>query len=280
MKLPLHLAERLLELAEGQRLPSSRMRHEVIAGLLADGVIVRQIQGRSKTIYYVRDKEALFSHLSNHFGISDLRAYVQSLKEKDTLTRAEAVVAASDSKVRRIRTFKGFPVNCYQPVEARLNGKPLKILPRPGLFSFIYDFEAFLPAPDVTIVGVENPENFRFIEAQEYLFDGIKPLFVSLYPRSGDLLKFLQGIPNPYLHFGDFDFAGVGIFLNEYNRRLGPRASFFVPPIIDTLVMRFGNRRLYNAQLHLAPDVSTLEDKKIIRLAKILHHHKKCLEQE
>lgn len=280
MKLPLHIAQKLLELSEGRKLPSSQMRHEAVSRLLADGVLVRQIQGRSKTIYCVRDKDALFSHLSNHFGVSDLRVYVQSLKEKDKLTRAEAVAAASDSKLRRVRTFKGFPMNCYRPVEAILNGEPLTILPRPGIFTFIYDYHGFLPAPDVTIVGVENPENFRFIEVQEYLFSGITPLFVSLYPRSGDLLKWLQGIPNPYLHFGDFDFAGIAIFLNEYKRRLGPRARLFVPGNIDELVAVYGNRRLYNAQMHLAPEAMTLEDKEIVELVKILNHRKKGLEQE
>jgi len=35
-------------------------------------------------------------------------------------------------------------------------------------------------------------------------------LFVSRYPQtqSKDLLNWLQSIPNPYLHFGDFDLTG------------------------------------------------------------------------
>ena len=279
MKLPLHLAQRLLELAEGQKLPSSRMRHEVISRLLADGVLVRQIQGRRRTVYCVQDREALSAYLSNHFGINDLRTYILSL-EQDTLTRAEAVGLASDSKIRRVRTFKGFPVSCFEPIETTLRGEPVTVRPQPGLFTFIYEFETFLPSPDITIVGIENPENFRFLETQKYLFPGIRPLFVSRYPQSSDLVRWLQSIPNFYLHFGDFDFAGISIFLNEYRKHLGTKAQFFIPGNIDALVRKYGNRKLYNAQLHQAPDISAIDDPSIIGLISILHFHKKGLEQE
>jgi len=115
---------------------------------------------------------------------------------------------------------------------------------------------------------------------QKYLFPGIEPLFVCLYPRSNDLIKWLQTVPNSYIHYGDFDFAGIGIFLNEHEKYLGPRARLFVPEKIDELVGKYGNRKPYNAQLHQAPDMSALKDPAIIRLISILHAHKKGLEQE
>ncbi len=277
MKLPLHIAHKLRELAQGQRLPFSKLRHEVISRMEADGILLRH--GRSRAVYTVRDSAALAEYLKNHFGILDLEVYIQSLEAK-TLTRAEAVNAASDSKIRRVRTFKGFPINCYSPIQARLNGELFNIQSRPGLFTFIHDFESFIPAPNITVVGVENPENFRFIERQEYLFRKFEPLFVSRYPQSGDLVKWLQSIPNNYLHYGDFDFAGISIFINEYRKHLGPRSRFFIPENIEMLIKSFGSRSLYNAQLHQAPDIATLDDPAIIGLVSQLHLYKKGLEQE
>lgn len=279
MKLPIAIAQKILELAEGLTVPASRMRHEVVTRLLADGILSIHRQGRRKAVYYVQDAEALSAYLSNHFGIGEIKAYVQSLEE-DTLTRADAVRVASDSKIRSVRTFKGFPINCYATVEARLGGNPIMVQPQPGLFIFIYDFETFVPSPNITIVGVENPENFRFVERQKYFFAGIEPLFVCLYPRSKDLIKWLLTVSNPYIHYGDFDFAGISIFLNEYKKHLGQKAQFFIPENINILVKKYGNRKLYNTQLHQAPDMSALEDPAIIKLVSILHAHKKGLEQE
>ena len=93
----------------------------------------------------------------------------------------------------------------------------MMLYPTEGTFQFIYDYERFILPADITIVGIENPENFRQISQQQYLFKDIKPLFVCRYPQnqSKDLLKWLQSIPNSYLHFGDFDLAGIGIYLNE-----------------------------------------------------------------
>jgi len=75
----------------------------------------------------------------------------------------------------------------------------LTVQPQEGTFTFIYDFENFSPSDDITIVGIENPSNFRHIQKQRKLFGEIQPLFVSRYPQRKDLVKWLQTIPNPYL---------------------------------------------------------------------------------
>ncbi len=187
MKISLHIAQKLLELFQGQTLPfSSLSKNEMIKRMEVDGILTRQ--GRGKAVYLMRDKDAFTQYLKNHFGISDLEKYIKFLRE-ETVTRAESIDAASDSKIRRVRTFKGFPINCYVSIEAKLNGKSITIEPRPGSFTYIYDFEAFIPPPHVTVVGIENPENFRYVEMQRNLFSGITPLFVSRYPQNGDLCR-------------------------------------------------------------------------------------------
>ncbi len=86
------------------------------------------------------------------------------------LTRAEAVAISSSSKLRRIRTFKGFLVYSYEPVNASLSGNTIFVDPHEGTFTFVYDYEHFVPNENITIIGVENPENFRWAAKQKSLF--------------------------------------------------------------------------------------------------------------
>ena len=206
MKIPVHIAEKLLQLLQGDGIPSSLARHSLIDDLVLEGIIERK--GRIKKSLLLSDSKALLTYLQNNCSIEDLQQYIQITKEENVL-RSELVAASSDSKLIKIRTFKGFLINCYFPIQATLNGKQVTLNPVSGTFQFIYDFEKLMLSPDITIVGIENPENFRHIDKQKYLFSDIKPLFVSRYPQnqSKDLIKWLQSIPNNYLHFGDFDFA-------------------------------------------------------------------------
>ncbi len=182
--------------------------------------------------------------------------------------------------MKKIRSFKGFLVNCWQPIAAELNGNPIELSPPTGTFTYIYDFESFVPASDVTIVGVENGENFRYIERQQWLLPSAKILFVSRYPQSGDLLKWLQQIPNRYVHFGDFDFAGINIYLYEFKNHLGDRAEFYVPDNIAELLQTYGNRELYQRQLGTAPQRDQLPEPELKMLWDLLCAEKKGLEQE
>lgn len=173
-----------------------------------------------------------------------------------------------------------FLVNCYEPISAVLNEKELKLQPASGSFIFISDFENFTVDKEVTIVGVENAENFKMIEQQKYLFEGMSVLFVSRYPQSQskDFIQWLQTVPNHYLHFGDFDFEGIGIYQNEYQKYLGDRASFFIPENIEELLEKYGNRDLYDLQLGKKVLDQNSED--LEELLRLFHQHKKCLEQE
>lgn len=277
MKIPLGLAKKLLKLSSGERIPKSQLSYSAIQGMIDDDVIKIKITGRSKKHLFVPKPENLHNYIKNHFGINDLAKYVKKLEEGN-LTRSENVEIASNSKLTRARTFKGFPVNCYQPIEATLNNKPIVIEPREGLFTFIYDFEQFVPHADVTIIGIENSENFRYVEKQIYLFSDYKPLFVSRYPQSKDLREWLFSISNKYLHFGDFDFQGINIYHNEFKKYLKERSTFFIPGNIEALLKSNGNRVLYDRQLNSR--IENITEDGVSNLLSLMHKYKKCLEQE
>ncbi len=278
MKIPVSIAEKLIRLLDGDKIPFSKLKHPSIELMIENGILNKQIQGRSKILLYLTDKNSFAAYLRNHHGIDNLDNYIIASKSLE-LRRAEAVDVSSSSKLKPIRTFRGFLVNCYQPVNCNLNNDPLTVMPLEGTFTFIYDYDRFIPSENVTIVGIENPENFRHIQKQKNLFKGIEPLFVSRYPQNKDLIRWLQSIPNQYLHFGDFDYAGLNIYLSEYKKHLKGRARFFIPSDIESLLAEKGNRNNYQNQM-IKFDRVQIDEIGILKLLELIEKHKKGLEQE
>jgi len=278
MEIPLHIAEKLLLLINGESLAGSKVRHSVIDDLVSEGILISS--GRIKKTLLIRDINSLKTYLQNRYSINDIESYIEVNKKKE-LTRAELVSVSADSKLKAVRTFKGFLVNCYYPIPATLNNEAFTLKPIEGNFNFIYDFEKFIPSPEIIIVGMENAENFRHIAKLEYLFPDLKPLFVCRYPQhqSKDLIKWLQLIPNHYLHFGDFDFAGIGIYLNEFKKHLKGKASFYTPENLDFLIKTSGNRNRYDIQ-KINFDINSIKEENLINLIALIQKYKKGLDQE
>jgi hypothetical protein len=246
--------------------------------LVAENIVWRK--GKHRKTLQLRDENQLRVYLANQWQINDLDGYILALEREDS-SRADFVKIATDSKISKERAFKGFLVNSYQPIEAMLNGVAMTIQPASGSFVFIYDFETFILPEDVTIVGMENAKNFKDIHKQQHLFKTIRPLFISRYPQnqSKDFIQWMQTIPNSYLHFGNFDIAGIGIYLNEYKKHLAEKASFFIPEDIENFIMENGNRERCDIQ-KINFKVEEIEEKAVRDLVSIIEKKKKGLNQE
>lgn len=281
MKLSLNIAKKLAFMLSGGEIPASTLKQDIISRMYEDKVVLRKSSGKSKHTYYILNKGKLADYLRTDFGINDLEKYIETSNKAD-LTRSEAIKISSNSKIKNIRTFKGFLVNTYAPINAVLNNKNIVLAPTEGIFTFIYDFENFSVPENITIVGVENAENFRWISQQKPLFEDIEPLFVSRYPQnqSKDLIKWLKKIPNNYVHFGDFDFAGINIFLNEYQQKLGEKARFFIPENIEKMIKENGNTTIYDTQIRQKPRLEPETNEYLHKLVALIHQYKKGLEQE
>ena len=280
MRLPLHIAVKLQQmLTDGCVVNASDMKHEIVERMVADAVLGRLQTTKRKAVIGLNNATALPAYLLNHFGINNLQAYILKYADEN-ITRSEAIEISGNSKLKTIRTFKGFLVNSYQPIKTKLYNKELLIQPSEGSYTYIHDYETFVPDVSVTIVGIENPENFRYIQRQQYLFPHIAPLFVCRYPQSNDLIHWLSNIPNPYLHFGDLDFEGIYIYLSEYKKYLGEKSACFVPPNTAELISKYGNRSLYDKQFNIHTTVSLTVEQPIEILLQLLHRYKKVLEQE
>lgn len=240
-------ARKLSQMMQGESVPSSGLSKQMAEELLSEDLIWQQVYG-SRRKFKLRDANALSIYLAQRYGIQvSLDEWIKVMESGETVSRARQVEVTSRSKAKSTRSFTGFLVKSYQPIETSLYGEPLLINPPQGLSLFIEDFTHFRLADDVTVVGIENGENFQHIEQMRHLFKNIKVLFVSRYPQSSDLRTWLRAISNPYLHFGDFDLAGIHIFLTEFFTHLGLKARFFIPSDIETR-LQTGNTLLYNLQ--------------------------------
>lgn len=278
MKLTPKIARILLRLTQGETIPASAAKSQLFSELIAENILLQKGKHR-KTITLI-NQQALSVFLSNQLQIHNLQEYVSALEDGEA-SRADFVKITSDSKTSKERAFKGFLINAYDHINTTLNAKEYPIFTLNGSFSFIYDYENFRIPEDITIVGVENARNFRHIHEQRYLFKNIRPLFISRYPQSQhkDVISWLKTIPNPYLHFGDFDLAGIGIYLNEYKTHLPGKTQFYIPPNIQELISQFGNRQRYNNQIQNF-DVEIIEEASLDNLLKIIETEKKGLDQE
>lgn len=278
MKLTLKIAKVLVRLINAETVPNSTAKSQILEELIAENILFRK--GKHKKHLELINEEGLQMYLANQLQINNLHDYISALENEES-TRAEFVKITTDSKHSKERTFKGFLVNCYTPIKAELNDQEIIINPSLGSFIFIYDYETFKIPKGITVVGVENPRNFRHIQEQKYLFEDINPLFISRYPQnqSKDFIKWMKSIPNNYLHFGDFDIAGIGIYINEYKCHLFNKASFFIPGNIEMAIKKNGNRGRYNNQ-KINFDIKKIQEPLIKNLIRILNSEKKGLDQE
>ena len=268
-------ARQLLKLLQGAEVPYSALSAALADELLRERVLTSASKGRGCTLKALAP-QSLEVYLSRYYGVTrGLEAWIAA---KTAGTRAEQVAAAGDSKLHAVRTFPGFLVNAYTPIQATLAGRPLLIDPQEGTSLFISDWQHFSIPEDVVVVGMENGENFHHIRLQRRLFDGLTPLFVTRYPQSSDLRNWLQTVPNRYLHFGDFDLAGIHIYLTEFYSILGDRASFFIPEDIE-LRIASSNPQLYDRQ-YAKYSAMEVTDPRLQPLVDMIHRHRRAFEQE
>lgn len=267
-------------LLAGELVAGSRLNSKLLDELLAEGLLLVASRGSRKS-YRARDAEALKRFLVD----KDERYRLLEVNASDS--RATMAAETGNSKLVMVRSCPGFPVNSYERVECFLGGDPFPVNPQEGSFLFVSDWKKFAIPEDVVVMGVENMENFRMIRKQRTFFEKYlhnhdlsdKVLFVSRYPQSTDLRKWLCSIPNHYLHFGDFDLAGINIFLFEFQQYLGKeRSSYLIPADIESR-LKSGSRKRYDEQYYRFKDIKS-DACELQQLIDLIHHERKAYDQE
>lgn len=269
MKITKGLIDKLIALKSCESLPASGLKGEWVDELIRDGILVSSSRGSKRSLKAV-DGESFAKAIARvDERFADLEKTRELLMDEGTSGDALRASQASDSgnsKLKVRRSFTGFLVNSYEAIDAQLNGRSCVILPEVGSSLFVSDWERFVIPSDVTVVGIENPENFRFIRQQRQLFESCLPgkrlLFVSRYPQSSDLRNWLLAIDNQYVHFGDFDLAGIKIFLSEFHKYLPERSSYLIPSDIEERLRHGSTERFqgnYYENRHLSSNIPELQ---------------------
>ena len=267
-------------LMAGEQVAGSRISNKLLEELLAEGLLLVNSHGSRKS-YRARDAEAL-----KRFLIDKNEVY-RILEVDASDLRASMAKETGNSKLMMLRSCPGFLINSYENIECLLNCKPFLVNPQEGCFIFISDWEQFSIPEDVVVIGVENMENFRMIRKQRVFFEkylithGLskKVIFVSRYPQSTDLRKWLCTIPNHYLHFGDFDLAGINIFLSEFQQFIGKeRSSYLIPNDVESR-LKSGSRKRYDEQYCRYKDIKS-DICELQQLIDIINRERKAYDQE
>ena len=264
----------------GEQVAGSKLNGNLLSELMAEGLLLVIARGSRKS-YRARDIEALKRYLI------DKDESFRMLEANAADSRASMAAETGNSKLVSVRSCPGFPINSYEPIECSLQGKPFMVNPQEGSFLFVTDWETFVIPEEVIVMGIENMENFRMIRQQRSFFEDYlkahgmsgKILFVSRYPQSLDLRKWLTSIPNHYIHFGDYDLAGINIFLSEFQQYIGKdRSSFLIPDDIE-LRLKSGSKSRYDEQYNRFKDMKS-DSQEIQHLIELIHQERKGYDQE
>jgi hypothetical protein len=275
--LPIAFAKKLLIFYEQKEVNSSHFSNSNTFQHFLENVFEKRQTGKRR-YKVVCNINRLEQYLKNHCEINDLKAYANI---NENTTRSEATQIASNSKATKKKVFQGIWFNTFQDIPAKLKGENINLKPTKGSITFFTEFDDLEIDKDIIIVGVENAENFTNIVLQQYLFDINKRYLFTFRDTKQDiaLKKWLLSIENAYLHFGDFDLAGIAIFENQFRKFLDERASFFIPDDLEPFFEGFGNKDLYDKQFAQYPNLkgNTIETKQLLEL---IHKTQKGVEQE
>lgn len=271
----------LICLANGHTLADSQLRSKYFQNLKKERILVPDVHG-SKVLWKADSAQSLRKYVAEEFNINDLEKYKEML-ESENISRSTMVEVTGDSKFLKKRSFMGFLINTYQPIEALVNGKSFTVFPADGTFTFIYDYRNFIISPEVIVVGIENSENFRYVSAQRMFFEKNisckNPLlFVSRYPQNGDLTRWLKLIPNEYVHFGDLDLAGINIYQTEFFQYLTMKSHFLIPEDYEMRIMKGSTSRYIN-QYEKFKNMK-ITDERVLPLFDCINKYRRGYDQE
>lgn len=279
MNITIEQAKLLKELSEGKKVPLSRLKARIFQQLIQEQVLLRQKESHGWNIY-TDHPQSLLNYLYNHYIRCTLDEYIE--RGQAAPSRSNNIRMSGDSKLKETELWQGFYFKVSEPIHAQWQGKPLTLLPYPeGIPVFMPQPETLSLPEEVTGVMIENSENFLKIETQLPLFQGLKCFFVSFYPREQHsyFIEWLQKQPNNYVHYGDFDFAGIHIYQSQYKKYVSGESRYLVPSGLLPLFRRYGKRELYNNQLSLQALIKA-DEPGISELLEIIKREHKGLEQE
>jgi len=237
---------------------------------------------RSAKVRYIDlvDSSNVFMLLKNYnyniSSVDDIQNYIDEIFHTDT-SRDIVQKWHNNTKEKNSESLKGLYVSSLEKIDIKLDERKVSIIPNNGLGYFLFYTQKIELFADTIIVGVENYQVVWFAQKYKQFFDDKQMLFVVINPF---MLEWIENVENEYVHFGDYDLAGINIYLNKIVPRLKKiqKHSFFIPENIEYLIHEYGDVSLYEQQKQYE-NLDT-EDEKIKNLMQLIRDEKKSIEQE
>jgi len=276
--LPVSFARCLLRLQNGEQLnPSEIATKGLLKQFSEDGIIQIKPAGGRRVSYYCPDPILLQNYLKVQKDILSLEKYIREF-EAESSDGESSLFSSRSTKTFRAKSLQGFFIRAFQ-TDIIVSGITIQPFPH-GTELFIHQPEKLQISPNALIIGIENPECFLKFEKIAHLFPK-KELIIIMRYLSSSPNRWLQTITNNYMHFGDFDPAGLNIYIREYKKQLpASRCSYFIPPKIDELINHYGLTSLYDKQIHLLKNIDFQMHPEISALYDLMRKYGKGLEQE
>ncbi len=242
------------------------------------------IDGKPQQIY-LNDLEAFKGVIkANGYrvdSIEDIDYFIQ--QSEKPISRDEIAANYSDTKRVKSKSFNGITVSVLDKLEVKYNGKKRYLYPMEGTGLFIHYTSKLELYNDVIVVGVENPQVVWYIDRYKHLFSQDKKyLFLSISEyKTNYQYKWLESICNEYIHFGDFDLAGINIYLNTIIPKLkkSKAYSFLIPDNIYSIIKEKKYRKDYLNQTRYL-NIESKDDCELQNLISFIKNNKLTLEQE
>ncbi len=268
------------QLLEDETITEGRFKNkEIIKLLRQNGSVVDGKRGAKVRYVHLVKRENIFLFLNNYdykiSSVLEIDEYIKNIFDakvsRDTIQKFH-----NNTKARTSKSMYGLHVSSLQSVDIKLDDEMVSILAHNGLGYFLFHTQKIELHKDTVVVGVENYQVVWFAKKYKKFF-GNNALFVVVTPY---MLEWIQDLQNEYIHFGDYDLAGISIYLNKIIPRLqkSKKYSMFIPENIGYLVRKYGNAQLYENQKQYQ-NLQT-DDEEVRELIKIINDEKKGIEQE
>ena len=208
--------------------------------------------------------------------VDDIDRYIEEILDKK-VSRDKIQAWTKSTKSKTSKSLKGLYLSSVENIDIKINDEVVTIVPTNGLGYFCFYTEKVTVSKDTIIVGVENYQVIWFAKKYRELFREKNLLFVVRNPY---MREWIENLENEYIHFGDYDLAGISIYLNKIIPRLqkSKKYSMFIPSNIETLIKEHGDQELYEKQKQYKSLYTS--DIQINNLINSIETNKKSLEQE
>jgi len=198
--------------------------------LVDEKIITHKQISKKRFEIKANNSDNLQNYITGKYGIESLENYLQ-LDENST--RFEVLETTKNDKAKKVNTLSGLYISSQDNIKIFINSNEVVLNTPKGTSTFLPISANLDVDNDILIVGIENAECLHYISKVNHLFPKREKLYMY---RNKYMLEWLQEHNNEYLHFGDFDLAGIQIYKNQIVPKLSNKSSFFIPENIEELL--------------------------------------------